>query len=526
MVTVEGNLLVNFCIEVLGDFNSKSFNFFENLVDIHKAWENSNSKDFPPQLPFISLFIIAATKMGEDAEKIDYRAFYSQLYKVMQLPSKISNIKLQNNFRHTFGSKTTEDEREELFNKFSIWIDENSQFGVNTFINNNPSEHRYTILDQFLMNTKDRNTLPRFFKDKGFEPGNQNYLEKQLFNTFKKYLFNEYKARRFSPALRNNVLNDDLEENLKIRISQTIKDIHENWDGTILDPKGNKSIEILYVIEKNEREGNLEFKLFFDDIDKYFDVEKITFEDKFNKELIFEEDLFLASKYFCDEHNNFQFNQNIWKAKGIDLKARFVSYEKTVRLFKYEEFEVEEYIEVGKYESIKNSEEYIAVFPKSVAEDLTNWLENNPNIQFNKENVSSYGEICLIEEIKLINSIPYKVEKPFMEVFVPKSVLTDKIELIGGLTTGAKTYLSRELPTIFIPESYREDEDLQLTINGKSFELKDYIEPHEYVKDSTTKQYSIELNKDDIKIDFFVEFDTTQLISHLAGSIGMISIFH
>ena len=55
-----------------------------------------------------------------------------------------------------------------------------------------------------------------------------------------------------------------------------------------------------------------------------------------------------------------------------------------------------------------------------------------------------------------------------MEVFVPKSVLTDKIELIGGLTTGAKTYLSRELPTIFIPESYREDEDLQLTINGKS----------------------------------------------------------
>ena len=53
------------------------------------------------------------------------------------------------------------------------------------------------------------------------------------------------------------------------RISETLKDRFTNWDGEILTREGYKSLEILYVIEKNGFDNEkLEIKLFLDDSSK------------------------------------------------------------------------------------------------------------------------------------------------------------------------------------------------------------------------------------------------------------------
>ena len=519
--------LRNICMEFLGSINGKR-NIFDNLIRLHDEWDKTKSNDFPPQLPFVCLFIIAAAKMGENSEVVDWRNYYTQLYRYMNTPSGIPATKVENNFRDTFGKQTTDNKRHELFNKLSEWIVSNPQYGNNTFTPNHEDErdHRSWILKQCLINKKDRNILPDFFKDRGYEHGNPYYSEKELFKAFKRYLSNEYKARSFSPALRNNVLNENLELDLQKRISETIKDIFTYWDGEILTKDGYKSLELLYVIQKNEEEkGKLELKLLLDDSNKgvfsELDVENIKGIDRDENQLVLKEHLFIESIYFKENLQNIKFNENIWRLEDLEVKARLISYEKDIRLFKFDEFGIREYIEVPKHEPINSSETYLAVFSNEIREELQEWLSNNPNYNYQELHFKEYDEVCVIDNIQLINSEEYTIKEPYMEIFVPSKVRTEKIELIGGLKVDSKTYLSRELPTVFIPETLRKNENLIIKINGKEFHNdKDQIRPDEYIEDSNTKKYELTVNEDDIRIIFNVEFDDSVLTSHLAGTIG------
>ena len=177
------------CMKLITGTKLKKQNLFNNLIFIHKQWEDSNSKDFPPHLPFVALFILAATKMGENSETIDWRAYYKQLHKLMDFPEEVTKQNIEKSFTKAFGSISTHETREEMFQKLSNWIELNHPNNKNTFkIGTDLSKHRDWILGQCLFNTKDRNSLPDFFKDRGFEVGNKDYSEKQLFKSFQRYL--------------------------------------------------------------------------------------------------------------------------------------------------------------------------------------------------------------------------------------------------------------------------------------------------------------------------------------------------
>ena len=63
--------------------------------------------------------------------------------------------------------------------------------------------------------------------------------------------------------------------------------------------------------------------------------------------------------------------------------------------------------------------------------------------------------------------------------------------------------------------------NFEIKINDLKFSNeKEVIKKSEYVVDEYQKDYVITVNKDDIKIVFNVEFDDSELTSHLAGSIG------
>jgi len=513
------------CMDLLATIDEK--NIFEQLIRIVKSWEEADCNEFPPQLPFIAMFVVAAEKMGEDSEFIDWRNYYTQLHKYMS-PS-VSKGSLEGNFRDTFGNQTTATSREELFMKLSTWIENNSNYGKNTFYTNSDDDHRGWILNQCLINTKDKNILPEFFRDQNFEHGNPYYSEKQIYKAFKRYLSNDLKAKSFSKSLRNNVLDESLDETFRKRISETLKDRFTNWDGEILTREGYKSLEILYVIEKNGFDNEkLEIKLFLDDSSKNLfdslDSDSIIAydnDDKDKNQLILEEDLFIKSKYFSKELESMGFEEKIWKLVNQDINARIVSYEKQIRLFKFEEFQLQEFVEVSKNESIAFKTPYIAVFKKEFKEEINKWLVENPNYDYKIENLKDFGDICIIEDLKLIDSQNFKITSSLLEVFLPTEAKSEKIELIGGLKLGSKTYLSRELPDIFIPESLREDINLEIKINDLKFSNeKEVIKKSEYVVDEFQKDYVITVNKDDIKIVFHVEFDDSELTSHLAGSIG------
>lgn len=512
------------CLELLGE-TYRVNNVFKNLILLFEQWESENNQDFPPQLPFIALFIIAASKMGEDADEIDWRAYYTQLYKYMSPLENITETKLQNNFRETFGVKTTDDERSELFVKLSNWISDHNEFGENTFYTNDPSNHRGWILNQCLLNTKDQNILPIFFQDRGFEHGNPYYSENQLFKAFKKYLSNELKARSFSKALRLNILNEELDESYKKRISETIKDIFNHWDGEILTRDGYKTTELLYIVEKNAAEGNnLQFKIYLNDRNKeYFKEfdEKIIAINSHKEEIILKEDIFNESIFYLEDNVELSFEDSVYKLKDSDLQVKLVSYEKEIRVFKYDEFITQEYVEIGKNESLTTTDQYVVILPNHLQKETVDWLLDNPNFNLEEKSINQFSNFSVIEDLRLINTFDFKITQPFLEVFMPTSTKSEKIELVGGLKLESKVYLSRELPNIYIPQSYCDNPDLILQINGKQIDHRGgMIKPDEYVTDSDTTKYEITVNQDDIKIVFTVFFDETDLTSHLAGKIG------
>ena len=98
---------------------------------------------------------------------------------------------------------------------------------------------------------KTETLYPTFFKDRGFEVGNKDYSEKQLFKSFQRYLGNDLKAKKFSKTLRNLVVGSSDEDDSISRISETITDVFNNWDGELLTRDGYKTLEILYGIEED-----------------------------------------------------------------------------------------------------------------------------------------------------------------------------------------------------------------------------------------------------------------------------------
>ena len=90
------------CMNLITGTKLKKQNLFNNLISIYKQWEGSQSKDFPPHLPFVAMFILAATKMGENSETIDWRAYYKQLHKLMDFPEEVTKQNIEKSFYESF----------------------------------------------------------------------------------------------------------------------------------------------------------------------------------------------------------------------------------------------------------------------------------------------------------------------------------------------------------------------------------------------------------------------------------------
>ena len=93
LIDVRGNKsgiehLVDSCREVLSIGKTE---LFENLIGLTNTWSEENN-GYPPQLCFVSLFIIAATRMGENSDVIDWRNYYQQVVNLLRLDIKVIHL--------------------------------------------------------------------------------------------------------------------------------------------------------------------------------------------------------------------------------------------------------------------------------------------------------------------------------------------------------------------------------------------------------------------------------------------------
>ena len=117
LIDVRGNKsgiehLVDSCREVLSIGRTE---LFENLIGLTNTWSEENN-GYPPQLCFVSLFIIAATRMGENSEVIDWRNYYQQVVNLLRLD--IQSNTFGEFFRRDFGDR--EDQERQLFKLISF----------------------------------------------------------------------------------------------------------------------------------------------------------------------------------------------------------------------------------------------------------------------------------------------------------------------------------------------------------------------------------------------------------------------
>ena len=151
--------LVKHCMELL-DISNSSGNFYKNLINLFNSWKEEESDDPCPVIPFVSLFITVATKMGED-DHIDWRNYYEPLYDSMNLSTfGISRQKSMKYFTNTFSN--SDDNPSHLFKEISDWINKSYPKATNTFKPSDNRKHQSWILNQALINSKDLNLLSTF----------------------------------------------------------------------------------------------------------------------------------------------------------------------------------------------------------------------------------------------------------------------------------------------------------------------------------------------------------------------------
>jgi len=467
--------LINNCLNLLGDLNSTP-NFYQNLIDLNDAWIKEANEEFCPTIPFVSLFITVATKMGEDGD-IDWRNYYEPLYDSLRLSEfDISRQKADKYFANTFSDGDTAPH--ELFKGLSDWIDKYFPNSKNSFVPSNNRKHQSWILNQALINSKDMNLLGSFFKYARMEPG-IDYDKNQIFIQFQQYLNSHpIKAKSFSKGLRNYIFVDEFKE----KITEILKQKFTDWDGEELTIDGFKRIELLHKLQFDFNNQNIS------KITAEFDVKKI---EDFNLDdfdlISSNQDLHIeawkdetSTICYIDKLDDIYFESLSWKISPQIQKIKIATYDKKIMVFKYIDSEQisiqsQSWKEVSSNESLDSREVYTVVCELSELEVLKNYLIKNSvfrddeKIQYSlletNENVAVFRDVRLNANRETTNVSEY------LEIFNIKEQDSNKLEITGGLRTDGRNYLSSELPSLIIPQEYLENNSsIMLSINGTTKE--------------------------------------------------------
>ena len=536
LIDVRGNKsgiehLVDSCREVLSIGKTE---LFENLIGLTNTWSEENN-GYPPQLCFVSLFIIAATRMGENSDVIDWRNYYQQVVNLLRLD--IQSNTFGEFFRRDFGDR--ENQERQLFRKLSEWISEKYGDEKNTFKKNSNSDrnedHQSWVKNQALINRKDLNCLPEFFKDKEFDVDYDGYTARQFLDAFHSYLNNPQKSRRFSNSLKNFVReiyssSQDQDNNMRQKITQLLVNQFDSWDGELLTRETReKIVEILHTVQ--EIDGELKFSLYFKNEDKRNNkyIENLRDEVILNAQngerFEFEVSDTSELNYFCSSEVEIYLEDNStdYKAEGYEDKVSFSFLNKPIKLFKYDEFDTRKYIELKKSEPRNMTDKYLAVCSYEMKEELIEWLDSNINIdefEISQEN----NRYFVLKNIRIINNSTVTSSNSYFDIFSISETTSSKIELIGGLKLTQTNFLSGELPTIYLPNELLGSENYKIFVNSQEIENptnSNLISPDDYITNQDITEYIVTDNYDeDFQLKFQVTSEVLNPIDSEASTIG------
>ncbi len=472
--------LANNCLSLLGDLNS-SPNFYQNLIDLTKAWSEEGFDEVCPIIPFVSLFITVATKMGEDGD-IDWRNYSEPLYDSLELKKfDISKQKAIKYFSTTFSD--ADSSPNELFNILSGWIEQTYPNSKNTFVPSTTNRrHQSWILNQALINSKDMNLLGTFYKYARMEPG-IDYDKNQIFLEFQQFLnTHPIKAKSFSQGLRNYIFVDEFKE----KITEILKQKFIDWDGEELTIDGFKRIELLHKLQfdfNNQKISKISAEFDTKKIDEFTLDEFYLISSNENIQIEAWKDE-TSTTCFIDSLNDIYFQSLSWKISEQPIKVKIATYDKKIMVFEYidsEQISIQSqaWKEVSSNQSLDNREVYTIVCELSQFEVLKNYLDDNAT--YREENSFEYSliegsqKVAVFRDVRLKPDRKTTNESEYLEIFNIKELDSKRLEITGGLKIDGRNYLLNELPSLLVPEEYIDDEEsIILTINDekKTFTIK------------------------------------------------------
>ena len=485
------------CMELLNISNS-SGNFYKNLINLFNSWKEEESDDPCPVIPFVSLFITVATKMGED-DDIDWRNYYVPLYDSMNLSTfGISRQKSMKYFTNTFSNSA--DDPSHLFKEVSDWINKSYPKATNTFIPSDNRKHQSWILNQALINSKDLNLLSTFFKYTRMHPG-IDYDKNQIFLEFQKFLnTHPIKAKSFSKGLRSYIGVDEFKE----KITEILKQKFTDWDGKELTIDGFKRIELLHKLQFDFNSKNIS------KISAEFDVDAI---EEFNLDEfsivsptgdvtieVWKDET--SSKCYIDKIEDIYFDSFTWKILEETKKVKVATYDKKIMVFEYLSSErvtlqSQSWREVSSNQPLDHREVYTVVCDISEIDTLKNYLKNNAS--YREDNIVEYSlvdntkKVGVFRDVKLFSNREKATESEHLSIFNIIEKDSSRLEITGGLKIDNRNYLANELPSLLIPQEYIGDENqISLSINDKTETFyidsdNPRLEPTQYLKNHIKK---------------------------------------
>jgi len=482
--------LVKKCSTVLNSPPS----IYDELIEIEKSWQQDGCPGYPPQLCFVVLFIIAATRMGTDPENIDWRNYYEQLLILMDI--EMVQTTFENKFREGFVSK-------QLFHNLSNWIENNFGSASNTFSpsdSNSQRIHQSWILNQSLFNKKDLNLLNSFFKYLDYEP-NDEISPSFVFAKFKDFLITEnnsssiIKARSFSAGLRNSIQNDNFIE----RVTNTLENKFLSWDGSELNQEGDSVLDFIHRLsfdEENKKiieiKGILDFSIL-----ENFDISEFKIKAKENDGVINVQKNNMLNFYQTEYLENIYFDNHSWEIEGLDInqKLDIKSPGSQIMILKYVDSDIftnKSWEEIKKTDYVDESLSYTIICLPELFNDVKDYLIMNSNYLNSPDseiyNISdSNSSVHVFKNITFNQNRTNENNNPALSIFSERKTKNNRLQLEGGLYIDRHIYLNEELPSLIVPENYVEDLTITLKINTElvTFEFKEapfIISPISYIE--------------------------------------------
>lgn len=475
---------------------------YKNIVEIEKKWRTAGCPGYPPQLCFVVLFVIAATRMGSKTEIADFRDYYKQLYILLNNTEKGYSQRFGEQFVDAFVTKY-------LFKNLSDWISEICGSDKNTFHPSKPGAiriHQSWILNQALLNRKDLNLLNSFFKYLNYQP-NDEISSSFMFAKLKDFLITEnnsssiIKARSFSVGFRKSIANNDFSE----RIEETLVNKFSNWDGNEVDSEGEQVIDFIHRVSFDEENLTiLEIKglLKIQDFG-FLNSDQIKLKEKNNLSEINVNHNQLLNVYQTEELNEIFFEKCSWEIVGLSNEKKLVvnTSSKKIMVFKYiysDVFVNESWEEIKKTENIDDRETYTIICLEDIYEKVHEYLSENSNFTFMQEpkkyKVNNSNKSVYV--FKEINFYPERNNNNYdneLSIFFGRQENMIRLRLIDGLEIERYVYLSNELPSLVIPENYIQNSEVSINVNNRELKIE-FFEPPYVLTPSLYQEYLQESN--------------------------------